>query len=92
MKAGSISVILNKLPNDFLIIADSGDNPTAGGVGDRADVLDIILKENIKNVLFAGIASTSAYKQLQKQKKFTIGGNFGGGGPSLQLVADHVFF
>ena len=42
--------------------------------------------------LFAGIASTSAYKQLQKQKKFTIGGSFGGGGPSLKLVADDVYF
>ena len=25
--------LLINLPNDFLIIADSGDNPTAGGVG-----------------------------------------------------------
>ena len=92
MKSGDIQNAIKWIPNSFCIIADSGDNPTAGGVGDRADVLDIILKENIKNVLFAGIASTSAYKQLKKQKQFTIGGSFGGGGPSLKLVADDVYF
>ena len=25
-------------------MADSGDNPTAGGIGDRADILEAILK------------------------------------------------
>ena len=92
MKSGDIYSAISCLPNTFSIMADSGDNPTAGGVGDRADVLEIILKENIQNVLFAGIASTSAYNQFLNQKKFTIGGNLGGGGPSLELVADDVFF
>ena len=50
MNAGSISVILKNLPNDFLIIADSGDNPTAGGVGDRADILQQIINYDLKNV------------------------------------------
>ena len=92
MKSGDIHSVISCLPNTFSIMADSGDNPTAGGVGDRADVLEIILKENIHNVLIAGIASTSAYNLLLKQKHFTIGGSFGGGGPSLELVADNVFF
>ena len=26
------------------------------------------------------------------QKKFTIGGNFGGGGPTLELNADNIYF
>ena len=92
MRSGDIHTAIAWLPNTFSILADSGDNPTAGGVGDRADVLEIMLKENIQNVLFAGISSTSAYNQLLKQNKFTIGGSLGGGGPTLNLVADDVFF
>ena len=43
-------------------------------------------------MLFAGIASESAYNELQKGNKFNIGGNFGGGGPNLELNADDVYF
>lgn len=39
------------------ILADSGDNPTAGGVGDRADVLKTLLEGNVQNALVAGIAA-----------------------------------
>ena len=65
---------LLQYPKNFSIIADSGDNPTAGGVGDRADVLEAVLSKKIENVLFAGIASKSAYNELQKGNKFNIGG------------------
>lgn len=43
-----------------LILADSGDNPTGGGVGDRADVLQEVLKRGMTNVLFAGITDRPA--------------------------------
>ena len=92
MRSGDISSAINSLPKNFSIIADSGDNPTAGGVGDRADVLEAVLSKKIEHVLFAGIASESAYNELQKGNKFNIGGSFGGGGPNLELNADEVYF
>ena len=92
MQSGDISSAITSIPKNFSIIADSGDNPTAGGVGDRADVLEAVLSKKIEHVLFAGIASESAYNQLQKGNKFNIGGGLGGGGPNLELNADEVYF
>nr|MCS5609182.1 M81 family metallopeptidase [Candidatus Poribacteria bacterium] len=92
MRSGDINSAINSLPKSFSIIADSGDNPTAGGVGDRADILEALLSNRIEHVLFAGIASESAYNKLQKGNKFNIGGSFGGGGPNLELNADEVYF
>ena len=92
MKSGDIHSALEFCQDDFSIIADSGDNPTAGGVGDRADILKVILEANSKETLIAGIASKSAYDELKKGNEFTIGGTFGGGGPSLILTADSVYF
>lgn len=42
------------------IVADSGDNPTAGGVGDRADALKVALEARLQPALFAGIADPQA--------------------------------
>jgi len=92
MRSGNTSSAIISIPKNFSIIADSGDNPTAGGVGDRADILEAVLREKIEHVLFAGIASGSAYNELQKGNKFNIGGSFGGGGPNLELDADDVYF
>ena len=92
MRSGDISAAITSVPKNFSIIADSGDNPTAGGVGDRADVLEAVLSKKIEHVLFAGIASESAYNELQKGNEFNIGGSFGGGGPNLKLNADEVYF
>ena len=61
-------------------------------MGDRADGLEAVLSKKIENVLFAGIASESAYNELQKGNKFNIGGDLGGGGPNLELNADEVYF
>jgi len=92
MKSGSIYDAINWLGEDFSIIADSGDNPTAGGVGDRVDVLKVVLESNIKDALFVGIASKSSYDELKKGNQFNLGGSFGGGGPSLKLTAENVYF
>ena len=92
MATGSIEDALGWVSEDFSIITDSGDNPTAGGVGDRADVLKAILDQNLNNSLFAGIASKSAYESLKESNEFTLGGAYGGGGPSLKLKADYVYF
>src|SRR3984957_12862171 len=42
------------------ILADSGDNPTAGGAGDRAEVLARLLYYKAQNVVFAGITDRPA--------------------------------
>ena len=92
MKSGDIHSALEFCQDHFSIIADSGDNPTAGGVGDRADILKEVLESGIKDTLFAGIASKSAYDELKQGKKCNLGGSFGGGGPSLELLAESVYF
>lgn len=43
-----------------LILADSGDNPTGGGVGDRADVLKGFSGRALTGAVFAGIAAPEA--------------------------------
>lgn len=43
-----------------VIVADSADNPTGGGVGDRADVLRAVLARKFGNALFAGITDRPA--------------------------------
>jgi microcystin degradation protein MlrC len=47
-------------PTHPAILADSGDNPTGGGTGDRAEVLQELLRQNASNVVFAGIADKTA--------------------------------
>lgn len=73
------------------ILADSGDNPTAGGVGDRADALAALLARDTRNVLIAGIADPHAYAALKTgASEVTLGGSLGGGGPRLTLTPDAV--
>lgn len=43
-----------------VILADSGDNPTGGGVGDRADVLAELIRQNAQDVIVAGITDKLA--------------------------------
>ncbi|MDK1389035.1 M81 family metallopeptidase [Sinorhizobium sp. 8-89] len=43
-----------------VILADSGDNPTGGGVGDRADVLRALLARGWRDALISGIADRPA--------------------------------
>ena len=47
-------------PTQPAILADSGDNPTGGGTGDRAEVLAELLRQHAANVVFAGIADRPA--------------------------------
>ena len=42
------------------VLAESGDNPTGGGVGDRAEVLAELIARNAQGVIFAGIADRAA--------------------------------
>ncbi|MGV8833622.1 MAG: M81 family metallopeptidase [Devosia sp.] len=43
-----------------VVLAESGDNPTGGGVGDRADVLAELMASDAQGVVFAGIADKAA--------------------------------
>lgn len=43
-----------------VILADSGDNPTAGAIGDRADVLRALIARDAQDVLIAAIADEPA--------------------------------
>lgn len=43
-----------------VVLADSGDNPTGGGNGDQATVLDALLKAGAKDVVFGGITDRPA--------------------------------
>ena len=47
-------------PSAPVILADSGDNPTGGGVGDRADVLAALIARDWQDAILAGIADTPA--------------------------------
>ena len=66
-KLNKIFHVVNK--NRFTILADSGDNPTAGGVGSRIDVLEYVFKKNIQNTLFAGIFNEEIFRELENKKK-----------------------
>jgi microcystin degradation protein MlrC len=62
-KTGSIAECVRwsiEAPTHPAILADSGDNPTGGGTGDRAEVLEELLRQKATNVVFAGIADRPA--------------------------------
>ncbi|QFI70135.1 M81 family metallopeptidase [Sinorhizobium alkalisoli] len=52
--------IAERSTNRPVILADSGDNPTGGGVGDRTDVLKALLARDWTDALIAGIADRPA--------------------------------
>ena len=94
MISDKIENIFNKIKNNFTIIADSGDNPTAGGVGDRADVLKYVIDNDFEKVLFAGIVSPLTYIKLLKNKftKIVLGGELGHAGEKIKLIPSSVRF
>ena len=65
-KLNKIFHVVNK--KRFTILADSGDNPTAGGVGSRIDVLEYVFKNKIENTLFAGIYNEEIFRELKNKK------------------------
>jgi len=71
------------------ILADSGDNPTAGGVGDRADVLAALLRSAQTGVVLAAITDPAACAALASgDRRVETGGSLGGGGPRVRLAVD----
>ncbi|MBB3594544.1 microcystin degradation protein MlrC [Rhizobium sp. BK529] len=62
-ETGSIEECVAKAiasPTGPVVLAESGDNPTGGGVGDRAEVLAELIAKGAIGVVFAGIADKAA--------------------------------
>jgi microcystin degradation protein MlrC len=55
-----------KLETRPVVISDSGDNPTGGGTGDRADALAALLRLQVSDVVVAGIADRPATEACYK--------------------------
>ena len=72
MKSYKLNKIFNVVNKRFTILADSGDNPTAGGVGSRIDVLEYVFKNKIENTLFAGIYNKEIFRELKNKNKIVI--------------------
>jgi len=63
METGSISECVDRAIASTtypVVLAESGDNPTGGGVGDRAEVLAELIAKGARGVIFAGIADKAA--------------------------------
>jgi len=55
-----------KLDTKPVVISDSGDNPTGGGTGDRADALAELLRMKVTSAVVAGIADRPATEACYK--------------------------
>lgn len=78
------------------MIAESGDNPTGGGVGDRADVLAELLHQGAQGAIFAGIADRMATELayaagVGSHLSLSIGGSLDPASHPVQLQADVIF-
>jgi microcystin degradation protein MlrC len=78
-----------------VILADSGDNPTGGGVGDRADVLGALLARGWQDALIAGIADRPAVEACfaageGETLTLRIGGSLDPSGPAVEVAAKVV--
>ena len=63
METGSIEECVDRAvasKTHPVVLAESGDNPTGGGVGDRAEVLAALMAKDAQGVIFAGIADKAA--------------------------------
>jgi microcystin degradation protein MlrC len=71
-----------------VVLAESGDNPTGGGVGDRAELLQELLKAGAQGVVFAGIcdkpATDAAYAAgIGAEITVTVGGTLDPSSPKV---------
>jgi len=73
------------------VIADSGDNPTGGGVGDRTDLLRELIARDARDVIVAGIADRPATMRAYAagvggRLRLLIGGSLDPrGGPPVEV-------
>jgi microcystin degradation protein MlrC len=79
-----------------VVLADSGDNPTGGGVGDRADVLEELIKQYAENVIVAGITDAAATDAafnagVGSQLTLTLGASLDHSSPQVKGEFEVVF-
>lgn len=92
---GSLSEMLDiaeRATTEPIILADSGDNPTGGGVGDRADVLKALLERGWTDALIAGIADRPAVEACFASGEggrlpLRIGGSLDPSSPAVEVTA-----
>ncbi|MTH76980.1 M81 family metallopeptidase [Paracoccus aestuariivivens] len=93
MPSAALDILLDGLDRPT-ILADSGDNPTAGAVGDRADVLAALIArgwDRDRHAIIAGIAAPKAVQALRDgADRILVGSELGGGGPTLEVRPDAV--
>jgi microcystin degradation protein MlrC len=80
-----------------VVISDSGDNPTAGGAGDRAEVLGELLRQDVQDAVIAGIADRPATEACYKAGKgatlpLEIGGTLDPEGSQPVAVTARIVF
>jgi microcystin degradation protein MlrC len=78
-----------------VILADSGDNPTGGGVGDRADVLAALIARDWQDALVAGITDSQAVAKCfdagqGAQLSLRIGASLDPAGLSVEVMAEVI--
>jgi len=81
--------IIEKSATRPVILADSGDNPTGGGVGDRADVLKALIARNFEGAVVAGITDRPAVDACFAagegvRLRLSIGGTLDPASPSVE--------
>ncbi len=65
-RTGSLSAMVDEAlasPTGPVVLADSGDNPTGGGVGDRADMLAELIARGATDTIVAGITDLPAVEK-----------------------------
>lgn len=92
---GSLQEMLNlaeQAQTSPVILADSGDNPTGGGVGDRADVLNALMARNFQGAILAGITDRPATETcfaagVGAELKLSVGGTLDPASPRAVVDA-----
>ncbi len=99
MPVGSVDECITKAIETStapFIIADSGDNPTGGGVGDRADILAALLAAKAQNVIYAGIVDAPATQQayvagIGGNVSCSVGGTLDASSPAVQITGKVIY-
>lgn len=84
-------------PAKLVFISDSGDNVTAGGSGDNAYLLNLLMSKGVRNVLVAGIYDAQAVEACSKAGigqtlQLSIGGALDSRSTRVQLAQARIKF
>lgn len=80
-----------------VVLSDSGDNPTGGGTGDRAEVLAALVRHRVQNAVIAGIVDRPATEACYRAGvgatlPLTVGGTLDPvGNPPVHVTAKVIF-